>query len=126
MQLNQLHHIAIICSDYAASKHFYCDLLGFTPLHEVQRAAQGDVKLDVRSGNVQLELFIKPTAPQRVSYPEAQGLRHLAFQVANVAATVAELQQRGITCEPLRHDTETGGAMTFFFDPDGLPLELHE
>ncbi|MDN5951549.1 MAG: VOC family protein [Loigolactobacillus coryniformis] len=126
MQLNQLHHIAIICSDYTASKHFYCDLLGFTPLHEVKRADKGDVKLDVTNGDLQLELFIKAAAPQRISYPEAQGLRHIAFKVADVAATVAELNQRGIKTEPIRQDSETGAAMTFFFDPDGLPLELHE
>ncbi|MFD1319171.1 SMU1112c/YaeR family gloxylase I-like metalloprotein [Loigolactobacillus zhaoyuanensis] len=126
MQLNQLHHIAIICSDYTASKHFYCDLLGFQPLHEVKRAEQADIKLDVSNGALQLELFIKANAPQRVSYPEAQGLRHVAFKVADVAATVAELQQLGIATEPIRYDTENGAAMTFFFDPDGLPLELHE
>ncbi|MFC6171480.1 SMU1112c/YaeR family gloxylase I-like metalloprotein [Loigolactobacillus jiayinensis] len=126
MQLNQLHHIAIICSDYATSKHFYCDLLGFKPLHEVKRADRGDIKLDVTNGAVQLELFIKPQAPKRASYPEAQGLRHIAFSVTDVAATIAELQQLGIKTEPLRYDTETGAAMTFFFDPDGLPLELHE
>ena len=32
----------------------------------------------------------------------------------------------GIACEPIRQDEFTQRRMTFFFDPDGLPLELHE
>ena len=121
-----IHHVAIIGSDYQRSRHFYVDQLGFTVVGEHQRAAKGDWKLDLACGDLQLELFIKPTAPERPSYPEACGLRHRAFKVASVKETVAALKERGIVCEPVRTDDYTGEPMTFFFDPDGLPLEIHE
>ena len=121
-----IHHVAIIGSDYQRSRHFYVDQLGFTVVSEHQRAAKGDWKLDLACGDLQLELFIKPTALARPSYPEARGLRHLAFKVASVADTVAALKARGIDCEPIRTDDRTGEPMTFFFDPDGPPLEIHE
>lgn len=122
----QLHHVAIIVSDYERSKAFYVEKLGFPVLRENFRAERGDWKLDLKFGDAELELFAIPGAPERPSYPEAQGLRHLAFQVKNVEEAVAELAKRGIECEPIRTDPYTGGRMTFFHDPDGLPLELHE
>ena len=64
--------------------------------------------------------------PARVTDPEAYGLRHLAFQVSSVADTVAELENTGIPCEPVRLDAYTGKPMTFFRDSDGLPIEIHE
>ena len=75
---------------------------------------------------IELEIFAEPNPPKRVNRPEACGLRHLAFRVENVEATVEELAQMGIECEPIRLDSYTKKKMTFFFDPDGLPLELHE
>lgn len=122
----QLHHVAIIVSDYERAKEFYVEKLGFPVLRENFRAQRGDWKLDLKFGDGELELFAIPGAPERPSYPEAQGLRHLAFRVEDVEAAVAELERRGIACEPVRTDPFTGGRMTFFHDPDGLPLELHE
>lgn len=130
MQLSQIHHVAIIVSDYEAAKEFYVEKLGFSVVRENFRQERGDWKLDLRLGEgpcaVELELFAEPNPPKRVSRPEACGLRHLAFRVENVEETVKELAQKGIPCEPIRKDEFTGGHMTFFFDPDGLPLELHE
>ena len=60
------------------------------------------------------------------SDPEALGLRHLAFKVESVDDTVKELNGKGIETEPVRLDDYTGKKMTFFHDPDGLPLEIHE
>ena len=121
-----IHHIAIIGSDYEKSKHFYVDLLGFTVIRENHRKDKADCKIDLKCGEQEIELFIKPDAPKRPSYPEAQGLRHLAFKVESVDDTVKELNGKGIETEPVRLDDYTGKKMTFFFDPDGLPLELHE
>lgn len=130
MKLEKIHHVAIIVSDYAASREFYVEKLGFAVVRENYRPARGDWKLDLRVGEgpdaVELELFAEPDPPKRVNRPEACGLRHLAFRVADVAAAVEELARKGIVCEPIRVDEFTGGHMTFFFDPDGLPLELHE
>lgn len=119
------HHVAIICSDYARAKEFYVNKLGFQVIREVWREEQQDHLIMLRSGEVVLELFTKPDAPQRPTQPEALGLRHLAFQVEDVAAAAAWLNSRGIDTEPIREDLVNGGAMTFFRDPDGLPLELH-
>ncbi|SDI58607.1 SMU1112c/YaeR family gloxylase I-like metalloprotein [Pseudomonas panipatensis] len=126
MKLHSVHHVALICSDYARSKRFYCDILGLRVVAETYRAARDSWKLDLALGDTQLELFSFPGAPPRPSYPEAQGLRHLAFAVEDVEAAAAELHAQGVLCEPIRRDELTGKRFTFFADPDGLPLELYE
>jgi len=126
MSLSAVHHVAILVSDYAVSRHFYVDLLGFAVLRENRRPARGDWKLDLDAGGgVELELFSAPSAPPRPTRPEALGLRHLAFYAADVAAEAAALAAKGIATEPIRIDEFSGRPFTFFFDPDGLPLELH-
>lgn len=126
MQLTKVHHVAIIGSNYQASRHFYVDLLGFTVIRENYREARNDWKIDLQLADMELELFIIPDCPKRPSYPEAYGLRHLAFRVESVDDTVRELAARGIETEPVRVDPFTDCKMTFFHDPDGLPLEIHE
>lgn len=122
-----LHHVAIICSDYAASKRFYTEILGLEILAETYRAARDSHKLDLAvHGQYMLELFSFPSPPPRPSYPEATGLRHLAFAVPDVAAAIKHLQVHGVACEPVRIDEITGRRFTFFADPDGLPLEFYE
>lgn len=127
LQLNAIHHIAIIASDYPRSKAFYCDVLGFRLMGEVYREARDSWKGDLALGDrYTIELFSFPEPPARVSHPEACGLRHLAFTVPDVAAAVATLDEKGVICEPIRIDELTGKACTFFADPDGLPLELYQ
>ncbi|UTE73574.1 VOC family protein [Rossellomorea marisflavi] len=127
MHLQAIHHIAIICSDYKASKAFYTNLLGFTIIREVYREDRDSYKLDLAlNGTYLIELFSFPEAPERASYPEARGLRHLAFEVENIEEAVAELHQSGIQVEDIRIDPYTSKRFTFFSDPDGLPLELYE
>ncbi len=121
-----IHHIAIIGSDYKKSEHFYVDLLGFDVIRENYRRERDDYKIDLACGEQEIELFIIKDAPARVNYPEALGLRHLAFKVDSVEEVVKELNARGIATEPVRIDDYTGKKMTFFQDPDGLPLEIHE
>lgn len=122
-----IHHVAIICSDYDRSKHFYVNLLGFSVIQETYREARNSYKLDLQVGeNAQIELFSFPDPPDRLSQPEACGLRHLAFKVKNLDAAVADLNTKGIPTEPIRLDDLTGKRFTFFQDPDGLPLELYE
>jgi len=127
MQLKRIHHVAIICSDYAVSKAFYVDVLGLRIVAEHYRAERQSWKLDLAlpSGE-QIELFSFPSPPPRPTRPEAQGLRHLAFSVDNVAACNVWLEDRGIAVEPVRVDEYTGRRFTFLADPDGLPIELYE
>ena len=126
----RIHHVAIIVSDYEKARDFYVNKLGFAVVRDNFRKERNDWKLDLRVGDgadaIELEIFAEPNPPKRVNRPEACGLRHLAFRVEDVEATVAELAQIGIECEPIRLDSYTKKKMTFFFDPDGLPLELHE
>ena len=117
MNLSKIHHIAIIVSDYEAAKDFYVNKLGFSVIRENYRPERKDWEL---------EIFAEENPPKRVNRPEACGLRHLAFCVESVEQTVKELAEVGIKCEPIRVDDYTGKKMTFFHDPDGLPLELHE
>lgn len=126
MRLSKVHHIAIIGSDYRKSRHFYVDLLGFHVIRENFREERGDYKIDLQLDDLELELFIIPNCPKRPSYPEAYGLRHLAFHVESVDKMVTELAEKGIETEPVRIDPYTNKKMTFFSDPDGLPLEIHE
>ena len=126
MFLNKQHHIAVIVSDYARAKEFYIDKLGFVLTKEVYRPAQDDYLRMLQLGDTVLELFVRPDAPQRVNNPEARGLRHLAFRVEDIEPAVAWLNSLGIETEPIREDPYNGGRFTFFKDPDGLPLELHE
>ncbi|WP_231758679.1 VOC family protein [Microbulbifer elongatus] len=125
--LNAIHHAAIICSDYPRSKHFYTEVLGLEIIAENYRAQRDSWKLDLRLANGgQIELFSFPDAPARPSYPEARGLRHLAFVVESIDEVKARLESRGVEVEPVRLDEYTGKRFTFFSDPDGLPLELYE
>ncbi|TWK38297.1 MULTISPECIES: SMU1112c/YaeR family gloxylase I-like metalloprotein [Bacillus] len=125
--LESIHHIAIICSDYEASKTFYVDKLGLEILSETYRKDRDSYKLDLSlNGRYVIELFSFPDPPERLTRPEAAGLRHLAFTVADLDQTVKELKQKGIIAEPVRTDPGTGKRYTFFSDPDGLPLELYE
>ena len=126
MRFDRIHHVAVIVSDYRRSREFYVEKLGLPVLRENYRKDRGDWKLDLRLGDGELELFAIPGAPPRPSWPEAQGLRHLALRVEDIHAAVEELEARGIECEPIRWDPYTQKPMTFFRDPDGLPLELHE
>jgi glyoxylase I family protein len=125
--LKAIHHVAIICSDYARSKAFYTEVLGLSVVHEVYRAARDSWKLDLEvSPGVQIELFSFPSPPPRVSRPEAQGLRHIAFAVDDIDAAVARVNSHGVACEPIRVDEYTGKRFTFFADPDDQPIELYE
>ena len=126
MVLDKIHHIAIITSNYETAKDFYVRKLGFQIIRDNYRKNRNDYKLDLKLGDIELEIFCELNPPERVSNPEACGLRHLAFAVSNIKETVKELNQLGIDCEPIRVDEFTGKPMTFFRDPDGLPLELHE
>ena len=125
--LIRIHHAEIICSDYARSRRFYMETLGLRLLAENFRPDRNSYKLDLAlPDGSQIELFSFPDAPARPSYPEAQGFRHLAFVVEDVATTKHELELKGVLVEPIRTDEYTGRRFTFFADPDGLPLELYE
>lgn len=126
MKTSKIHHIAIICSDYEKSKHFYTKILGFAIINETFRAERNSYKLDLRVGNNdQIELFSFPSPAPR-SNPENCGLRHLAFAIDSIEETVAQLQSLGVSVEPIRVDELTGKRFTFFKDPDNLPLEIYE
>lgn len=127
LAIRQVHHIAIIGSDYQASKKFYCEVLGFSLMSEVYREARDSWKADLAlNGQYLIELFSFPAPTPRPSRPEACGLRHLAFQVDDIELAVRELEAVGVICEAIRIDPYTESRFTFFNDPDGLPLELYE
>lgn len=127
LKLNKVHHIAIICSDYAVSKLFYTEILGLTVVQEVYRAERKSYKLDLEvNGLYQIELFSFPNPVPRPSRPEAAGLRHLCFEVDDLEATVLSLSDHKVISEPIRVDEYTGKRFTFIADPDGLPIEFYE
>lgn len=127
LKLNSIHHLAIICSDYELSKHFYTEILGLKILNEAYRSDRNSYKLDLAvNGRYQIELFSFPDPPERISGPEARGLRHIAFEIDDLTQSVNELNRRGVLTEEVRVDEFTGKKFVFFSDPDGLPIELYE
>lgn len=123
---DSIHHVAIIVSDYEKSKKFYVEQLGLPIIRENYRKERNDYKLDLKVGDIELEIFGMENVPDRVTEPEACGLRHLAFKVENIEETVKSLNLKGIQTEKIRLDEYTQKRMTFFRDPDGLPIVLHE
>ncbi len=127
MNLKKLHHVAIICSDYKKSKAFYTEILRLKIEQEIFREKRNSYKLDLSlNGEYLIELFSFPNPPNRPSYPEATGLRHIAFGVNNLDSWVKHLQSKGVKAEPVRIDEFTEKKFTFFNDPDNLPIELYE
>ena len=127
MLFDSIDHIAIISSDYQKAKDFYVDKLGFKVKREVERKDRDDFIITLEAPNgILIELFIEKNPPRRVTRPEAAGLRHLAFRVQDIEKSVETLNKKGIETEEIRIDPQNGKRMTFFMDPDGLPLELHE
>ena len=97
-------------------------------ISEYNRPEKNDIILNVKQGNLVLEIFIKEDAPLRpkMPSPEYSGLRHLAFKVEDVEAVLKKFDELDIPHEELRCDDFDNKKMAFFFDPDGLPLEIHE
>ncbi|WFR76323.1 VOC family protein [Lactococcus lactis] len=124
---NKIHHIAIIAADYEKSRQFYVDILGFSIIRENHRPEKGDIKLDLKMNEeTEIELFIKSDAPKRLTYPEAKGYRHLAIKTTNIEEDRNYLISQGVKLEEIRQDEITDRKMLFFYDPDDLPIELHE
>ena len=124
---NKIHHIAIIAADYEKSRQFYVDILGFSIIRENHRPEKGDIKLDLKMNEeTEIELFIKSDAPKRLTYPEAKGYRHLAIKTTNIEEDSNYLISQGVKVEEIRQDEITDRKMLFFYDPDDLPIELHE
>lgn len=127
MKLNRIDHVAIICSNYERSKRFYVDVLGCKIVNEINRSERQSFALELSvNGLYQIELFSFPNPPKRSSNPEACGLRHLAFQVDDLDAVIAELKSKDVPVEDIRINTVNGKRLAFFRDPDGLPIELCE
>ena len=125
MELNHIHHVAIIASDYEKSKDFYTNILGLEIIRENYRKKRDSYKLDLKIGESEIELFSFPNPPKRPTTPEARGLRHLCFSVNNIEQVVEELNKKNVETEAIRIDEFTGALYTFFQDPDGLPIELY-
>ena len=124
---NKIHHIAIIAADYEKSRQFYVDILGFSIIRENHRPEKGDIKLDLKMNEeTEIELFIKSDAPKRLTYPEAKGYRHLAIKTTNIEEDRNYLISQGVKVEEIRQDEITDRKILFFYDPDDLPIELHE
>lgn len=126
LKVKKIHHIAIICSDYNKSKEFYVNILGFKIIREIYIEERKSYKLDIENQDIQLELFSFENSPKRSSYPEACGLRHLAFESEDLENDYIYLKENNIKIENIRIDEYTNKKFFFFFDPDNLPIEIYE
>ena len=127
MQIEGIHHIAIIAADYEACKRFYTEVLGFEVIRETYRAERQSYKLDLSvNGQYQVELFSFPDSRERASWPEARRLRHLAFcrqRPGSIGTKPGEAMCGSSAGTHRRIDRK---AFLFFSDPSGQPLELYE
>ena len=129
LRITKCHHVAIICRSRPAALRFYQEILGFSIIKEEFRSARDSWKIDLLvpgTNGMQVELFTFPDPPARRTQPEACGLRHLAFAVADIDGAIIELAAAGVAAEPVRVDFSTNRRFTFVQDPDGLPIELYE
>jgi len=127
IKFNRIHHTSIICTDYQKSKAFYTGILGLEIIRETYRQERDSYKLDLAlNGEYIIELFSFPSPPQRVSHPEATGLRHIAFETDNLDNAIEALSSHNILAESIRIDETTNKRFTFIFDPDNPPIELYE
>lgn len=127
MLVENIHHVAIIVSDYEKSKDFYVNKLGFQVIREEHRAVQNDIKLEVQLNNCMLEIFgKKDPQPNLATKPTHCGVWHLCFHAPDLDKTIGELNALGIPTDPIMINASNGKRIAFFYDPDGLPLELHE
>ena len=126
MVVENLHHVAIIVSNYEKAKDFYVNKLGFAVIREERRQAQQDIKLEVQLGNCMLEIFGKHNPRPNPGKPDRCGVWHLCFHAPDLEAAIAELNAKGIPTDPIMVNASNGKRIAFFYDPDGLPLELHE
>jgi glyoxylase I family protein len=118
LNLNSIHHVAIICSNYAASKKFYTEILGLSIVAEHYRDERNSYKLDLQlNGRYIIELFSFPDPPARQTNPESTGLRHLAFELSDIENATATLTEHGVKFEPLRTDPLRESALHFFVIP---------
>lgn len=111
-----LDHIALIVSSEECLR-FY-EKLGFKETNRFERSY--DTVVFMENDGIVLEIFIDPNHPERVSDPEAKGLRHVAFTVESL-----EQVMKIVECEEIRIDW-FGRKFTFTKDPDGQPIELKE
>ncbi|HKG67431.1 MAG TPA: VOC family protein [Segetibacter sp.] len=127
MKINKIHHVAILTDRYEESKRFYTDLLGFTIINETYREQRDSYKLDLAiNGQYCIELFSFPEYKERNTFPESKGLRHLAFAVDDVEKWIDFLRTKNVNVQDVRIDEITLKKFTFFYDPNGQPLELYE
>lgn len=109
-----LDHIALIVSR-EENLSFY-EQLGFKETKRIERSY--DTVVFMENDGIVLEAFVDPNHPERITGPEAKGLRHIAF-------CVDSLDDLKLPCEEIRTDW-FGRRFTFIKDPDGQPIELKE
>ena len=126
MIVENLHHLAITVSDYEKSKDFYVNKLGFGIVREEFRQPQNDIKLEVQLGNCTIEIFGKKDPAPSTAKATQCGVWHVCFHAPDLEKTIAELNAVGIAVDPIMINASNGKRIAFFYDPDGLALELHE
>jgi glyoxylase I family protein len=124
-------HVGITCKDPATIERFYTKYFGFKRARFIPLGAEDQIVF-LKSGNVYLELFKakadSPTPPPQNDGHPYPGLRHLAFEVDNVDAKLAELRGAAkITLGPLNFDDFIPGWRgAWIADPEGNIVEISQ
>ncbi|QIP13197.1 VOC family protein [Spirosoma aureum] len=126
-------HIALSCADPARTEQYYSDHFGFRRGRVIPLGGDNEIVFLKNDQSVYLELFRadaeNPGVPVAINDgPHYAGIRHLAFQVSDVDATVKAMGSAAeITLGPLDFSDFIPGWKTIWLkDPDGNIVEISQ
>lgn len=123
-------HIALSCADPLATERWYTKHFGFARARVIPLGEEQIVFL--KAGSVYLELFqakgAAPIPPPENDGPAYPALRHIAFQVQDVDATLSSMgEEAKVTLGPFGFDAFIPGWRTVWVaDPDGNIVEISQ
>lgn len=127
MNIKKINHVSINVSDMAKSLDFYGRILGLKQQQTVD-CGEFDITYFALPDGSRLELFDYHGKNSGQPRPESEvGLRHLAFEVEDVAAHETYLRKEGVKITLETCDLPNLGArVLLFLDPNGVTLEFCE
>jgi methylmalonyl-CoA epimerase len=120
--LNRIYHLGYAVEDIEAASKFYEENFGAVPGAPEVVEEQGIVATMFRVGESCIEL-VQPTRPDspvgRFLEKRGEGFHHVAFEVEDLSATLAELERNGVEVIDAAPRRGTGGTRMAFVHPRG-------
>jgi len=129
MKILKINHIGIAVNSIEESKNFWEGILGlsFKGSETVEEQKVTTAFFPVGESEVELLESTAPDGPvAKYIEKKGQGIQHVAFQVENIEAALAELKEKGIRLIDEKPRKGAGGAMIAFLHPKSTNGELVE